>query len=198
MEAGKDVMELLPYLSAYMGHAELTATLYYVHMLPEKLWGSAGIDWKQLSLIYGRRHKMRIKAKDPALITLIGEFLKVYLSTVKNRDGDTIDSYRHSINLYLQFLQSTYGTTIMNVRSCDFNQENIVAFMSWLRDSRGNVATTVNHRLSDIRSFCRYFMKKGAVLPSDFEEIREISDVIDDRDEDFTWLSMEDVKAVLD
>lgn len=53
MEAGKDVMELLPYLSAYMGHAELTATLYYVHMLPEKLRGSAGIDWEQLSLIYG-------------------------------------------------------------------------------------------------------------------------------------------------
>lgn len=41
-------------------------------------------------------------------------------------------------------------------------------------------------------------MKKGAVSPSDFEEIREISDVIDDRDEDFTWLSTEDVKAVIE
>lgn len=80
---------------------------------------------------------MRIKAKDPALIALIGEFLKVYLPSVRSRDGDTIDSYRHSINLYLQFLQSTYGTTIMNVRSCDFSQKNILAFMSWLRNSRG-------------------------------------------------------------
>lgn len=103
---------------------------------------------------------MRIKAKDPALIALTGEFLKVYLPSVRSRDGDTIDSYRHSINLYLRFLQYTYGTTIMTVRSCDFSQENIVAFMSWLRNSRGNVATTVNHRLSDIRGFCRYLMKR--------------------------------------
>lgn len=35
---------------------------------------------------------MRIKAKDPALITMIGEFLKVYLPSVRSRDGDTIDS----------------------------------------------------------------------------------------------------------
>lgn len=54
MEAGKDAMELLPYLSAYMGHSELTSTLYYIHMLPEKLRSSAKIDWENLSLIYGK------------------------------------------------------------------------------------------------------------------------------------------------
>lgn len=141
---------------------------------------------------------MRIKAKDPVLIALIGEFLKVYLPSVRRRDGDTIDSYRHSINIYLQFLRYTYGTTLMNVRSCDFSQRNIVAFMAWLRDNRGNVATTVNHRLSDIRGFCRYLMKKGAISSTGYEEIREISDAFDDRDEDFTWLSREDVKAVFE
>lgn len=54
METGKDVMELLPYLSAYMGHSGLTSTLYYIHMLPEKLRSSAKIDWEKLSLIYGK------------------------------------------------------------------------------------------------------------------------------------------------
>ena len=54
MECGKDVMELLPYLSAYMGHAELTSTLYYIHLLPEKLRKAKGIDWQKLSLIYGK------------------------------------------------------------------------------------------------------------------------------------------------
>jgi len=64
--------------------------------------------------------KMRAKAKDPALIKLIGEFLKVYLPSVKNRDQDTIDSYRHSMNVYLQFLQDTQGLTLITARSCDF------------------------------------------------------------------------------
>lgn len=53
MDAGKDAMELLPYLSAYMGHSELTSTLYYVHMLPEKLRKAAKIDWEKLSTVYG-------------------------------------------------------------------------------------------------------------------------------------------------
>lgn len=54
IDAGRDVMELLPYLSAYMGHSELTSTLYYVHLLPEKLRRSKGVDWDFLSSIYGK------------------------------------------------------------------------------------------------------------------------------------------------
>ena len=51
---GKDVMELLPYLSAYMGHSELTSTLYYIHLLPENLRRSKAIDWDLLSQVYGK------------------------------------------------------------------------------------------------------------------------------------------------
>ncbi|MBP5291979.1 MAG: tyrosine-type recombinase/integrase [Lachnospiraceae bacterium] len=51
---GKDVMELLPYLSAYMGHSELSSTLYYVHMLPDNLRKSMNIDWEMLAGIYGK------------------------------------------------------------------------------------------------------------------------------------------------
>ena len=53
IDSGRDVMELLPYLSAYMGHSELTSTLYYVHLLPDKLRRSKGIDWDMLTRIYG-------------------------------------------------------------------------------------------------------------------------------------------------
>ena len=51
---GKDVMELLPYLSAYMGHSELTSTLYYIHLLPENLRKSKAVDWDLLSQVYGK------------------------------------------------------------------------------------------------------------------------------------------------
>jgi len=53
IDEGKDIMALLPYLSTYMGHADFTSTLYYVHLLPERLRKSAGIDWKQFSPIFG-------------------------------------------------------------------------------------------------------------------------------------------------
>lgn len=52
-DEGKDIMALLPYLSTYMGHADFKSTLYYIHLLPERLRRSAGIDWKQFSPIFG-------------------------------------------------------------------------------------------------------------------------------------------------
>lgn len=140
---------------------------------------------------------MRIKAKDPKLVSLIGEFMKVYLPCVKNRDGDTIVSYRYSINLYVSYLEAAKGLTILTIQSCDFNQKNIVAFLSWLVSERHNVATTVNHRLSDIRGFCRYLLKKKAITSDEYEEIREINDINDDRVIDFTWLQTEDVRCIL-
>jgi integrase len=33
--AGKDINAFLPYLSAYMGHAHLSATAYYFHLVPD-------------------------------------------------------------------------------------------------------------------------------------------------------------------
>ena len=34
---GKDLGNLIPYLSTYMGHASFSSTFYYIHLLPEKL-----------------------------------------------------------------------------------------------------------------------------------------------------------------
>ncbi len=52
IDAKRDVMTLMPYLSTYMGHVTLEETLYYVHLLPERLKSSPGIDWNMLSEIY--------------------------------------------------------------------------------------------------------------------------------------------------
>jgi hypothetical protein len=35
---------MLAYLRAYMGHENFSSTMYYVHLLPENLIRSAGID----------------------------------------------------------------------------------------------------------------------------------------------------------
>ena len=49
IDSGNDVMSLLPALSAYLGHSDLNSTLYYVHLLPDRLRASAGVDWGLLS-----------------------------------------------------------------------------------------------------------------------------------------------------
>ena len=45
MNDKKDVMNLLPYLSTYMGHSSIEYTAYYIHLVPDNLKASGLTDW---------------------------------------------------------------------------------------------------------------------------------------------------------
>jgi len=45
LDEKKNLSAMLPYLQAYMGHEKISSTVYYIHLLPENLIKSAGIDW---------------------------------------------------------------------------------------------------------------------------------------------------------
>ena len=45
LDEGKNLMAMLPYLRAYMGHGSFSETAYYIHILPENLIKSPAIDW---------------------------------------------------------------------------------------------------------------------------------------------------------
>lgn len=45
MKEGKDVTAYLPYLSAYLGHAQLSDTAYYIHMVPGIFESMADFDF---------------------------------------------------------------------------------------------------------------------------------------------------------
>ena len=54
LDERKDLNSRIPYLQTYMGHRNKEATAYYVHLLPENLLKSAGIDWKELNQLFPR------------------------------------------------------------------------------------------------------------------------------------------------
>lgn len=41
----RNLYNMLPYLSAYMGHSKFTQTAYYIQLIPENIKNSSGIDW---------------------------------------------------------------------------------------------------------------------------------------------------------
>jgi integrase len=51
LDEGADLNNKLPYLRAYMGHAEMSETAYYIHILPENLVKSSGVDWSALNAV---------------------------------------------------------------------------------------------------------------------------------------------------
>lgn len=49
MKDGRDIDACLPFLSAYMGHAHLSQTAYYIHLVPEIFPTLSGLDWERFS-----------------------------------------------------------------------------------------------------------------------------------------------------
>lgn len=49
VKTGLRIYAFLPYLSAYMGHVNISNTAYYIHLLPDTLTQSSAIDWERFS-----------------------------------------------------------------------------------------------------------------------------------------------------
>jgi len=52
LDNGENLMAMLPFLREYMGHNSLSATAYYVHILPENIVKSSAIDWDKLNAMF--------------------------------------------------------------------------------------------------------------------------------------------------
>jgi len=52
MRDGKDLYTVLPYLSAYMGHGNITETFYYIHLVPGMLETMSGFKYESMSEIF--------------------------------------------------------------------------------------------------------------------------------------------------
>lgn len=47
----KNLFAMLPYLRTYMGHSDISATAYYIHILPENIMSSNGVDWESMTTL---------------------------------------------------------------------------------------------------------------------------------------------------
>lgn len=51
LNEGVDILTMIPYLKAHMGHSHFESTVYYIHLLPERLLSAKGVDWEALDAI---------------------------------------------------------------------------------------------------------------------------------------------------
>jgi len=52
MRGGKDIYAMMPYLSAYMGHSQITETFYYIHLVPGMLESMSGFRYDSMADIF--------------------------------------------------------------------------------------------------------------------------------------------------
>lgn len=118
--------------------------------------------------------------KDPSLFQKIREFLVEYLPIIRSKSVNTISAYKATINLYLLFLQTSQRIGLSDVEKKDFSQKNIIAFLEWLKDERGNGTATRNQRLVHIRKFCKYLMSSDMIEYAEYCDIYHLDKKLDD------------------
>ena len=146
---------------------------------------------------YIKGRKRMKKIKNPAIYRAIKAFLTEYLPVIRQKSQNTIDSYKDTINLFLLFLQANYKLRLSDITVDYFSSANIVLFMDWLASQRGNSVTTVNQRMTGIRQFCKYLVKRGLIDFSDYAEMQGISKVADLRKNELTYLTIEEMRLIM-
>ena len=113
--------------------------------------------------------------KDPRLFAAIRQFLAEYLPKIRSRSPHTVQAYRDSINLFMKFLKGCKNLELSKVTSVDFNRENIVEFLGWLKTERKCSDATCNQRLVCIRVFCKYLSGDDVIEFDGYAKIEEIA-----------------------
>lgn len=103
--------------------------------------------------------------KDASLMKLVGDYLNIYLPHTRESSPNTINSYKTSIALFDQYLKETGGIDESNyvkqqgLRGCDtscLSTANLLGFLDWLKNARGNSSKTREQRLAAIVGLIDY------------------------------------------
>ncbi len=124
-------------------------------------------------------------------------FLNTYLIEYKRRQPNTIKSYKDMFSVYFRFLKSEKDKEIWKITVNDFSSENIILFMKWLNESNNNKNTTINKRLSELKTFCGYLCKNGHIVPLNYSKIQDITPMRTEKNQLKEELSIEQVHAIL-
>lgn len=108
---------------------------------------------------------------DDNLNPVIRSFSEEYLSSERGFSANTLQSYRDSIRLWIQFVARESGRSVESLGVRDFTAERVERFLAYLQVDRGNSIATQNSRLSALRHFARFL---GIKNPEERRQVHSI------------------------
>jgi site-specific recombinase XerD len=172
LDEGRDLLTMLPYLRTYMGHEHIEDTAYYIHILPERLIRSPGIDWANLIRVCRRSPYGRLNSN--RFFELVRDYFKVYLPNVKKYSHNTLRSYQKSMELLLDYVKDTRGIRFHEITFDMIDEDVLLTFLDYVEDERGCSVTTRNHRLHCIRSFYQYAADSDITVTAYWDDIKKV------------------------
>jgi site-specific recombinase XerD len=105
------------------------------------------------------------------LFVCIQQFFQSYLSEQRGLSQNTINSYKDTIKLLLQYLAKENSKKVSALTLGDINSIKILAFLEALQKKRNNSIRTRNHRLAVMKAFCSFLIMQEPQDAREFEKI---------------------------
>lgn len=90
----------------------------------------------------------------------ITKYFSEYLPSVKGVSKKTIQSYRDTFVIFLEYLHKVYKLNINKLSIHNIDEIMIEKFLEYLENNRKNSISTRNQRLAALHSFYRYLQKR--------------------------------------
>ena len=97
---------------------------------------------------------------DKKLDYYVTKYFKEYLPSITGVSINTINSYKDTFVLLLEYLRKQKKIDINNLQLDDINSEIVENFLVYLENERNNSISTRNQRLAAIHSFYKFLQRK--------------------------------------
>lgn len=128
----------------------------------------------------------------------ISEFFCGYLTAKRNYSDKTVKSYKDTFNLLREYFDGELGIKFINMNFDNCNKENIYSFLLYLRDEKSNSASTINLRLSAIKSFFKYCGEEEIELYKYYAKIKTIHNFKGSKKNKVEYLTSQQLKLLFE
>lgn len=110
------------------------------------------------------KNKKRMQDETKVLANYIYDWLYTYVPMTRGNSIHTVRSYKVSLQLYVDFLESKRGITPYSLNAECFSPETLNEWILWLKESRKMKGQSCNVRVSAIKNLLKYIGGRDASL----------------------------------
>lgn len=132
---------------------------------------------------------MKIKKAELYFYEMLRDYLHKYLIVQRKYSPATVKNYTDSLNQFREYLREQKGIPFDKAGFHCFQKEIIYDFCIWLRDSQSRSVSTINLRLSAIKSFLNYCSEEDAALSELYLKAKSIHRFKGRKDPSLEYLS---------
>lgn len=139
---------------------------------------------------------MKIKKSELYFYEMLRDFLYKHLVIQRKFSPATVKNYTDSLDQYRQYLRDQKGIPFDKVGFNCFSKELIYGFCVWLRDDQNKAVSTINLRLSAIKSFLCYCSEEDVALSGFYLKAKSIHRFKGKTDPKLEYLTADQLETV--